>query len=794
MYLKNINLRGFKSFASKSKLIFEPGISVIVGPNGSGKSNIADAISWVLGEQSPKSLRGTSMGDVIFRSKKEELAIAEVSVVFDNSDKLLPLEFREVKFTRRVYSKGGSEYFINSSPARLIDIQEMIADSGIGRGLYTIIGQGQINEVALLKPLERKSIIEEVLGISKHKIRRDKSISRLANVKEDVDRIDDLLQEIKRTMDPLKIEAERAKKFSDISNALKKEEISLFLSNMDDLNNKWDSENSLDGKFKQEQEEITKKINLAVKEKEEFKKQIKRMEIEFEYSDKKVKSFNSVEIKLNNIIALVESKKSMFNTLYNMFDKDFYNKVGSNFSQTKIIDGNKKINLQNSDKKNYDLIFKKLSSGIKRVEEMLGIIFKKLKKINIDKKTMVEIRKDEKLVKEELKTLLNMVENTSLKDVKETESIYLESDKSGNGSDDFGKGFEYIKKIKSFCGKNMEKSKKLLIILQKILRVSRIIKEKLYPEFNKKYNEIKEKQKNVNELNNLINEFFLKKAELENKIDKTNLKKEQIKEKVKDITSRIIDSYSMSIDYISKNYKPSEDLNKSNAIINKFKNELKKYENVNPNAAAEYDRIRERFEFLNSQKIDLIESKKSLENLIGDINKKIEHIFMEKFEEINKNFKYYFKVLFPLGEGELMLLKNSSSNKNYNIANSYDDIGVDLKVDIGNNKFVALSLLSGGEKSLVSIAFLFSIFYTKPLPFYVFDEIDAALDDINLDRFLSLVKKFSENQQIIIITHQKRTMEIADTIYGVSMQSNGVSRIISEKIESMGNNNYAKIN
>ncbi|MEI7616640.1 MAG: AAA family ATPase, partial [Actinomycetota bacterium] len=185
MYLKNISLRGFKSFGTKNSLMFEPGISIIVGPNGSGKSNIVDAISWVLGEQSPKSLRGVSMGDVIFKSKNEELAIAEVSLIFDNTDRMLPVEFAEVKFTRRAYIKGGSEYFINSSPCRLADIQDLTAESGIGKGLYTIISQGQVNNVVLYKPTDRKHVIDEIIGVSRHKTRRDKSKARLEAVEGD---------------------------------------------------------------------------------------------------------------------------------------------------------------------------------------------------------------------------------------------------------------------------------------------------------------------------------------------------------------------------------------------------------------------------------------------------------------------------------------------------------------------------------------------------------------------------------------------------------------------------------
>ena len=173
----------------------------------------------------------------------------------------------------------------------------------------------------------------------------------------------------------------------------------------------------------------------------------------------------------------------------------------------------------------------------------------------------------------------------------------------------------------------------------------------------------------------------------------------------------------------------------------------------------------------------MAESKRELENIINDLNIEIKQFFNEKFQEINENFKFYFKILFPAGEGEL-IIKDSEDYEE-------DEFGIDIKADTGSNKSVSLQLLSGGEKALVSIAFLFSIFATNSSPFYIFDEIDAALDDANLDRFLTLVETFSENRQIIIISHQKKTMEIADIIYGFSMQSNGVTKIVSEKLKAV---------
>lgn len=772
MYLKNITLRGFKSFKSKSQLFFEPGISVIVGPNGSGKSNIADAISWVLGEQSPKSLRGSSMGDVIFRSKNEEMGIAEVSLMFDNSNKLFNTEFRDVKFTRRVFTRGGSEYFINSSPCRLIDIQELTADTGIGRGLYIIINQGQINEIAVLKPIERKTIIDEVLGISKHKNRRDKSLSKLQKVKNDIERIDDLMEEIKRTMDPLEIEAKRAQKHAEIFNLLKDEEISLFITHLNHLNNEWESENESYRKNKDELKEISSKILSVEKEKDDLIKISNKEQDEYEFWKNKIDWFNSEKNRLESIIALIESKKNVFSTLYNMFDLKFT----SGMSGTNEL----KVSLE-KDKNGIDISYlQKISNGLKRIDDLLLKFLENLKKTVKDKNTIDYVENEGNLIIEEIKKLHKIIETSQ----RGKDAISKKEPQKGNEKqvDNFKKRLDRIRIIKNICMTNLERSRKIHSILNGYLSVSEDIKNKLYPEFERRSNLISGSQDKINGLGTRINQLSISRSNLENNIYKIDLKKEQIKEKVEVITENIVDNYNLSIDYALKSYSPSSDIKESEVKVKRFKNEIKKYGNVNPNASIEYNRIKKRFDFLADQSLDLVESKKNLEELIKDINERIADYFFKKFDEINQCFKNYFKILFPLGEGEMQLEKSDSE--------SDDEIGVDLKVDIGNNKFVPLSLLSGGEKSLVSIAFLFSIYSINSSPFYVFDEVDASLDDVNISRFLTLVKKFSEKQQIIIITHQKRTMEVADTIYGVTMQSNGISKIISEKIGKK----YAEVN
>ncbi|MBM3702352.1 MAG: hypothetical protein FJW63_05065, partial [Actinobacteria bacterium] len=665
-----------------------------------------------------------------------------------------------------------SEYFINSSPCRLIDIQELTADTGIGRGLYIIINQGQINEIAVLKPIERKTIIDEVLGISKHKNRRDKSLSKLQKVKNDIERIDDLMEEIKRTMDPLEIEAKRAQKHAEIFNLLKDEEISLFIARLNHLNNEWESENESYRKNKDELKEISSKILSVEKEKNDLIKIANKEQDGYEFWKNKIDWFNSEKNRLESIIALIESKKNVFSTLYNMFDLKF----SSGMSGTNEL----KVSLE-KDKNGIDIsFFQKILNGLKRIDDLLLKFLENLKKTVKDKNTTRYVENEGNLIIEEIKKLHKIIETSK----RGKDAISKKESQKGNEKqvDNFKKRLDRIRIIKNICMTNLERSRKIHSILNNYLSVSEDIKNKLYPEFERRNSLISGSQDKINELGIRINQLSISRSNLENNIYKIDLKKEQIKEKVEAITENIVDNYNLSIDYALKSYSPSSDIKESEVKVKRFKNEIKKYGNVNPNASIEYNRIKKRFDFLADQSLDLVESKKNLEELIKDINERIADYFFKKFDEINQCFKNYFKILFPLGEGEMQLEKSDSESDN--------EIGVDLKVDIGNNKFVPLSLLSGGEKSLVSIAFLFSIYSINSSPFYVFDEVDAALDDVNISRFLTLVKKFSEKQQIIIITHQKRTMEVADTIYGVTMQSNGISKIISEKIGKK----YAEVN
>ena len=223
MYLKSLTLKGFKSFAKKTTLDFEPGISCVVGPNGSGKSNISDAILWVLGERSAKNIRGDSMQDVIFSgtNNKSRAAMAEVSLCLDNSDGTLNIDYSQVEITRRMYRSGESDYWLNDTPVRRLDVLNILHDSGLGEGTHSIISQGSLDSVLSFDEMQLKSIIEEVAGILKHKNKKIKSIKKLEAMQASFDRINDVTAEIERQLAPLRRRAKKADTYLEIKDDLK---------------------------------------------------------------------------------------------------------------------------------------------------------------------------------------------------------------------------------------------------------------------------------------------------------------------------------------------------------------------------------------------------------------------------------------------------------------------------------------------------------------------------------------------------------------------------------------------
>ncbi|HLS10366.1 chromosome segregation protein SMC [Lentibacillus sp.] len=308
MYLKRLESVGFKSFAERISVEFVPGVTSVVGPNGSGKSNITDAIRWVLGEQSARSLRGSKMEDIIFQGSdsRRALNVAEVTLVLENSDKALPLDYEEVSVTRRIYRSGESEFYINKQSCRLKDIVDLFMDSGLGREAFSIISQGKVEEILSSKADERRAIFEEAAGVLKYKHRKKKAEYKLAETQENLNRVEDIIHEIEQQIEPLEEQAQTARTYLDKKEQLKQYEISLLITEIEQLHGEWQA--LLDELEKEKNDELNQKTTIQTKEAE-----LEQERQEIQKLDNDIEQLQAKLLSTTQQLEQYEGKKQVFN-------------------------------------------------------------------------------------------------------------------------------------------------------------------------------------------------------------------------------------------------------------------------------------------------------------------------------------------------------------------------------------------------------------------------------------------------------------------------------------------------
>ena len=305
-------MQGFKSFANRVELTFLPGVAAVVGPNGSGKSNIADAIRWVLGEQSVRSLRGTRVQDIIFSgsSMRRPLGMAEVSICLDNTSGLLPLEFSEVTITRRVFRSGDSQFVINKTPCRLRDIQELLLDSGIGRGSLSLVGQGEIDTILNAAPEQRRLLLEDAAGITRYRTRREEALEKLAETAENLVRVDDLIAEIVDRLEPLKEAAEKAERYLQLCSQARRLEIALLCHDKKRLERNALRETQEHALLVAEKERLTAELNRTQDLRSRLQQEIERIQDEIDATRERLQLAREREQQLTHHIELATEKAS----------------------------------------------------------------------------------------------------------------------------------------------------------------------------------------------------------------------------------------------------------------------------------------------------------------------------------------------------------------------------------------------------------------------------------------------------------------------------------------------------
>ena len=450
MYLKRLELQGFKSFADKTVLEFKPGITSVIGPNGSGKSNISDSIRWVLGEQSMKSLRGANSSDVIFAGtqNRKSLGFAEVSIVIDNSDAKLPIEYNEVTVTRKIYRSGETGYFINKTPCRLKDILELFMDTGIGKDGYSIIGQGKIDEILSNKSEDRRRIFEEAAGIVKYRARKQESEKKLEQTKLNLLRINDILTEIEANIEPLKMQSEKAKKFLDLREELKEIEVGLFLFNIETFKEKLQELIKDEDIMQSQYDEEDTKLEKVKVLKEELKKQVDEITINIEnLQNIGFESTNRIE-KINSDINVTIERKENNRENKERLKKEIeeLNKRNVELEEEKEQKQDKKTNLtKNREKFETELLEKQkeLDELTKKLSDKELEIEQKKQKVeqNVDKKyeiaaqintqdvNLENLEKRQKTLKQEIQTTISELDEVRIKKQELSKGFYEIEDK-----------------------------------------------------------------------------------------------------------------------------------------------------------------------------------------------------------------------------------------------------------------------------------------------------------------------------------------------------------------------------
>ncbi len=479
MYLKSLELQGFKSFADKTILEFKPGITSVIGPNGSGKSNISDSIRWVLGEQSMKSLRGQSSSDIIFAGtqNRKSLGFAEVSIVIDNEDGKLPIEYNEVTVTRKIYRSGETGYFINKTPCRLKDVLELFMDTGIGKDGYSIIGQGKIDEILSNKSEDRRRIFEEAAGIVKYKTRKLESEKKLEQTKLNLLRINDILSEIEATIEPLKVQSEKAKKFLDLREELKNIEVGLSLYNIET--------------YKEKLDQIVKDIEI--------------MQTQYDEEDSKLtKAREQKELLKEEVDKITEKIEEVQNSSFESSNK--IEKVNSEINVSKERVENNKSNIVRFD------------------EEVVEI------------QERIQILEDEKKQKQEKKNNLNENKEKFSKELEEKETQLEELTKKLSGKE--LEIEEKKKKVEQDTDKKYEIAGEINtqdINFENLEKRQKTIKQEIAGTIS----ELDEVRMKKQELSKSFYEIEANRNNLENKLKEENVKKEENNEKLKQYDEKI---------------------------------------------------------------------------------------------------------------------------------------------------------------------------------------------------------------------------------------------------------------
>ena len=800
MRLKHISLSGFKSFVDPTRIPFPSDMSAVVGPNGCGKSNIIDAVRWVLGEGSAKNLRGDSMSDVIFNGSVARPASSRASVelVFDNSSGRLGGEYSsyaEISVKRQVDHEGLSSYYLNGSSCRRKDITDIFLGTGLGPRSYAVIEQEMATKLISSKPEELRSHIEEVAGISVYKERRKETESRIRKTKENLDRVNDLKNEIDRNLLKLKQQIKSAEKYDFAKQNLKKFRSLKLASNWlassekvkeMELNEKR-QEIEIQKKIS-EKEKINTRIEEARNNQSNLLLQIEKIQesfyssgAEISKSEQELISLEEKVVSTNNEIESIDKKIISLNSNIN-FEKNAIDKIrtsleGEANSLEEAKNDFERLQISSSPEEFLDKLLSDIGSLIVKIKNLSeGNNFEnELREVLSDS---ANIQSGLSRYKAEFKNI-SAAEKGALNEKREkyTRAIQEVANKNLEISKLEGAIHSKQKEIETFQNKTKELSQSRESLMGPINE----IKEEIKPLLDKRSG-------NQNELTSLRNNFERTNEEirtLEKNLNTEEIKIEELKslsnssvvEKQKFITEAEILQKQIQSEYgelqtVLDKLQPEFNLAFIENEIERFNKQIESIGPINLAAKEEFKIEEERNQEIQNQLNELNKAIDTLQSAIKKIDQESRTKFQDTLDSVNAEIAKLFPKLFGGGHAKLEL-----------IGEDVLESGVVLKAMPPGKKNVSVSQLSGGEKAMSAIAMVFSFFSLNPSPFCILDEIDAPLDDLNTFRYISMVEEMSKKIQFIYITHNKISMEKSKHLMGITMEEAGVSRLVSVDVE-----------
>lgn len=849
MYLQKLDIQGFKSFANKTTLEFNRELTAVVGPNGSGKSNIADAVRWVLGEQSVKLLRGKKAEDVIFAGSdlKSRLGMAEVSLHLNNEDGQAPIDFSEIVVTRRVFRDGQSEYLLNGASVRLQDIQLLLARANFGQKTYSVIGQGMVDSILLSSPAERKEFFEEATGVKQYQLKREQSIAKLLATYENLEQANVLLTEIEPRLRSLTRQVKRLER---------REELEREVSELQKLyyRFRW---HELERRRQQVSERATK-LSADQKRQAEGIHGLQKKLADLEVSGTGTSKWSDLESEQSNLrrrvaqlvreqaleqaraevgqiergqgeVALLQQRQrelladlkaveSKLATIDTDLSKQQNFLTSALADQAKTTDSfshfqsggyywlEQEIESVVAEQKEFRLALASLTSlsqvkesvvRLNQIEERLQTLLRKLKQSG-----QLSLSDLDRLMKERELAVQQVAEVRAQIKSLEREQVELKE-----RQDHLNRALDRLKAdlgdkadTKAIAKTNV--TKELADAEQKLKEITEAIAN-WQSESQGRQSQVFKIQRELTALNH-------EQHQLDQDSHEAALELTRLETKLEDLEREMAHEVSPELVHTIKEPGEVKTLDEGAVALElqKLKHQLELTGGIEPEVLTEYQQTKTRYDFLSSQTQDLEAAAASLESIIRDLDSTIEKKFLASFKIINEKFIQYFKVLFGGGKAQLVLQRTEVAEKEDKDTLSEEDeeaneevklpsakekflaaekiraslfAGVEISATPPGKKLSTITALSGGEKALTSIALICSIISHNPSPFVVLDEVDAALDEANSERYAAILDSLMDSTQFITITHNRATMRRANILYGVTIGEDGVSKLLSVK-------------